>query len=130
MCGLPCRIRPAEDQRARIPSQPASAGATAGFSISQTSEHRLSVLACPVGGFSACHRRDARSESQQWTGRRVVSLLAASASNLPTSYETDRNARSPIAVKRSSRSEEHTSELQSPCNLVCRLLLEKKKNNA
>ena len=26
----------------------------------------------------------------------------------------------------SSRSEEHTSELQSPCNLVCRLLLEKK----
>src|SRR2546426_10600307 len=28
----------------------------------------------------------------------------------------------------SYRSEEHTSELQSPCNLVCRLLLEKKKN--
>src|SRR5256885_5986480 len=27
------------------------------------------------------------------------------------------------------RSEEHTSELQSPCNLVCRLLLEKKKRN-
>src|SRR5256885_10196393 len=27
------------------------------------------------------------------------------------------------------RSEEHTSELQSPCNLVCRLLLEKKKND-
>src|SRR5256885_10141272 len=29
---------------------------------------------------------------------------------------------------RDGRSEEHTSELQSPCNLVCRLLLEKKKN--
>src|SRR5256885_4672473 len=28
-----------------------------------------------------------------------------------------------------ARSEEHTSELQSPCNLVCRLLLEKKKSN-
>src|SRR2546426_3743707 len=28
---------------------------------------------------------------------------------------------------RVKRSEEHTSELQSPCNLVCRLLLEKKK---
>src|SRR2546426_8885777 len=28
------------------------------------------------------------------------------------------------------RSEEHTSELQSPCNLVCRLLLEKKKSIA
>src|SRR3989454_2418573 len=29
--------------------------------------------------------------------------------------------------EREDRSEEHTSELQSPCNLVCRLLLEKKK---
>src|SRR2546426_3616624 len=28
-----------------------------------------------------------------------------------------------------ARSEEHTSELQSPCNLVCRLLLEKKKKH-
>src|SRR5256885_13130690 len=32
------------------------------------------------------------------------------------------------APERAPRSEEHTSELQSPCNLVCRLLLEKKKN--
>src|SRR5256885_11231735 len=31
-------------------------------------------------------------------------------------------------VRLPPRSEEHTSELQSPCNLVCRLLLEKKKN--
>src|SRR5256885_12770867 len=30
------------------------------------------------------------------------------------------------AVAKANRSEEHTSELQSPCNLVCRLLLEKK----
>src|SRR5256885_10780122 len=29
-----------------------------------------------------------------------------------------------------ARSEEHTSELQSPCNLVCRLLLEKKKKRS
>src|SRR2546426_7440673 len=29
--------------------------------------------------------------------------------------------------RQAERSEEHTSELQSPCNLVCRLLLEKKK---
>src|SRR2546426_9271473 len=32
-----------------------------------------------------------------------------------------------LTRRRGSRSEEHTSELQSPCNLVCRLLLEKKK---
>src|SRR2546426_6711635 len=40
----------------------------------------------------------------------------------PTSYEL------PVGRgRRTARSEEHTSELQSPCNLVCRLLLEKKK---
>src|ERR1039457_4402986 len=32
-----------------------------------------------------------------------------------------------FGISRVKRSEEHTSELQSPCNLVCRLLLEKKK---
>src|SRR2546426_9271480 len=32
-----------------------------------------------------------------------------------------------LAPSSTHRSEEHTSELQSPCNLVCRLLLEKKK---
>src|SRR5688500_19738098 len=32
-----------------------------------------------------------------------------------------------LALLGAARSEEHTSELQSPCNLVCRLLLEKKK---
>src|SRR5256885_9008624 len=32
-----------------------------------------------------------------------------------------------VAYAKVSRSEEHTSELQSPCNLECRLLLEKKK---
>src|SRR2546426_8366313 len=36
----------------------------------------------------------------------------------------------PEIVPMSWRSEEHTSELQSPCNLVCRLLLEKKKKTA
>src|SRR5256885_11454716 len=33
-------------------------------------------------------------------------------------------------LNKSLRSEEHTSELQSPCNLVCRLLLEKKKTSS
>src|SRR2546426_1325259 len=34
-----------------------------------------------------------------------------------------------LGLRQIPRSEEHTSELQSPCNLVCRLLLEKKKKN-
>src|SRR5256885_10130546 len=41
--------------------------------------------------------------------------------------EGSRNGVESDVPKVSSRSEEHTSELQSPCNLVCRLLLEKKK---
>src|SRR5258708_9838065 len=36
----------------------------------------------------------------------------------------------PDSTATKTRSEEHTSELQSPDHLVCRLLLEKKKNNA
>src|SRR2546426_7695994 len=43
--------------------------------------------------------------------------------------ELEREGNEPSRLPRASdRSEEHTSELQSPCNLVCRLLLEKKKN--
>src|SRR6266446_8050102 len=43
-------------------------------------------------------------------------------------HPADRRARCASGPHRMpARSEEHTSELQSPCNLVCRLLLEKKK---
>src|SRR2546426_6296587 len=38
-----------------------------------------------------------------------------------------RAVRGEFHIRGDERSEEHTSELQSPCNLVCRLLLEKKK---
>src|SRR5256885_6333824 len=44
----------------------------------------------------------------------------------PTPRDANGQARGDDGV----RSEEHTSELQSPCNLVCRLLLEKKKKIA
>src|SRR5256885_5639709 len=40
----------------------------------------------------------------------------------------DRAPNQSSARRSIGRSEEHTSELQSPCNLVCRLLLEKKNN--
>src|SRR5256885_7076693 len=40
-----------------------------------------------------------------------------------------RGCRNGVGRHHRQRSEEHTSELQSPCNLVCRLLLEKKKHN-
>src|SRR5256885_6471627 len=57
-------------------------------------------------------RNGEKSEKQRWPTKQIP--------NVPT-----RN----VVVYPSVRSEEHTSELQSPCNLVCRLLLEKKKKN-
>src|SRR5438046_3690941 len=46
----------------------------------------------------------------------------------PDGYTLGLLASPPLVVNPSLRSEEHTSELQSLTNLVCRLLLEKKKN--
>src|SRR2546426_6730694 len=45
----------------------------------------------------------------------------------PSTGAYSRGSHRPIS-RSGYRSEEHTSELQSPCNLVCRLLLEKKNN--
>src|SRR5256885_12787555 len=45
--------------------------------------------------------------------------------DIPPNDVAHRQPKSVLGLER--RSEEHTSELQSPCNLVCRLLLEKKK---
>src|SRR5256885_13276188 len=67
------------------------------------------------------------------TGSRAPSGQPAEPSHPPrsgcpaaTAHPTPRDAR-PTGYRIRGRSEEHTSELQSPCNLVCRLLLEKKK---
>src|SRR5256885_2888272 len=59
-------------------------------------------------------------EEQRWNSRGHFFAAAAEAMRR---ILVD-NARRKQSKK---RSEEHTSELQSPCNLVCRLLLEKKK---
>src|SRR2546426_8104462 len=48
----------------------------------------------------------------------------------PAEHPAEINRQQPEHIRAHDvRSEEHTSELQSPCNLVCRLLLEKKKND-
>src|SRR2546427_8928060 len=44
--------------------------------------------------------------------------------------EAEDAVESPVGSRMAARSEEHTSELQSQSNLVCRLLLEKKKKNS
>src|SRR2546426_5750170 len=67
------------------------------------------------------------------TGRRLT-IVAASTSVTARDGVESKDPTAAIEALRNAaatllrwRSEEHTSELQSPCNLVCRLLLEKKK---
>src|SRR2546426_9074977 len=58
----------------------------------------------------------------------AISPTAARADRVgPIRNETPMSPSSRGSSSAYQRSEEHTSELQSPCNLVCRLLLEKKK---
>src|SRR2546426_6963120 len=59
----------------------------------------------------------------------VETVTAALASEVPDLRVIVVNDGSTDRTAELLRSEEHTSELQSPCNLVCRLLLEKKKKN-
>src|SRR5256885_4299586 len=69
-------------------------------------------------------RRPPRSTLFPYTTLFRSAAAHAGAGRLP---REDFHAGPGDAFCRPSRSEEHTSELQSPCNLVCRLLLEKKK---
>src|SRR5256885_5827222 len=57
----------------------------------------------------------------------IATLTGASFTRNPK-YSRITNPMKISRIRMNLRSEEHTSELQSPCNLVCRLLLEKKKN--
>src|SRR5690242_20847868 len=60
----------------------------------------------------------------------VKSAISPRASSIPRRTLNPLPRLRPLEIRRSSgRSEEHTSELQSHVNLVCRLLLEKKKKN-
>src|SRR5256885_3418124 len=57
----------------------------------------------------------------------ILGATGAAAAKKGTSLSLVAYSTPTVAFSKLIRSEEHTSELQSPCNLVCRLLLEKKK---
>src|SRR2546426_6943986 len=85
------------------------------------------VAALSASSWSWANPADVQLEQLTWTFR--ASMMA----NPPPANGSTRScagkASAPTMIRRRLlRSEEHTSELQSPCNLVCRLLLEKKKN--
>src|SRR5438067_4887016 len=75
-------------------------------------------------------RRSRVSGSSPWWGKTEIPMLAPtwifSTSTSKDSSRATRSLRAACAAA-ASRSEEHTSELQSRFDLVCRLLLEKKK---
>src|SRR2546426_8701218 len=66
-----------------------------------------------------------RAPPGKWSPAQIVQHLAIGIDGSGRTFES-RRAHAPMC-RRPRRSEEHTSELQSPSNLVCRLLLEKKK---
>src|SRR5205807_7672280 len=79
-------------------------------------------------------RDDSLRETQHAHGNRSLGRLLLSAASESARARTHAREAPELEAARASvkgggkpRSEEHTSELQSPCNLVCRLLLEKKK---
>src|SRR5256885_6950413 len=76
-------------------------------------------------------RRPPRSTLFPYTtlfrSRQIVAMTAPHIGNTGVNDEDGESRRIWVS---GYRSEEHTSELQSPCNLVCRLLLEKKKKDS
>src|SRR5256885_12218619 len=56
-----------------------------------------------------------------------IGLFLVEHHNFEAAYPARHDIHASVGMGFQNRSEEHTSELQSPCNLVCRLLLEKKK---
>src|SRR5256885_12686083 len=74
---------------------------------------------------SPCSTRFSREHGRSWSNREV---MAAADDRRDALAELLALVSSVEDADEAIRSEEHTSELQSPCNLVCRLLLEKKQN--
>src|SRR5256885_10797557 len=91
------------------PPKPAAAKTAAAPASSKTAAPRRSLLSWVTLAWVA------------FTASMLASLTATARFMFPNVLFE------PPPTFKAGRSEEHTSELQSPCNLVCRLLLEKKK---
>src|SRR5947208_6478351 len=106
------------------------------FSLLISSTSPLSLKLCDCCGASLrsvgeCTRRTARQCDAEMTARPVrhySDLAAVRFHQLARDGEAEAARLHPaLGLGSAARSEEHTSELQSPDHLVCRLLLEKKK---
>src|SRR5437867_10205246 len=86
----------------------------------------------PAGTDSTSAIRSAAPASSKVAGMRSITRWKAGSpwrTDWPKSPRSAPVRKRPYCTRNGSRSEEHTSELQSPYDLVCRLLLEKKKDD-
>src|SRR6266446_3007807 len=100
-----------------LTNSPQFAGVSAGSNadVRSLSPAEVAIASILAAGLWALQTRSWRRP--EFSGPQVLGAIAARAVSRPVK----------LVLRREQRSEEHTSELQSPCNLVCRLLLEKKK---
>src|SRR5205807_10223894 len=103
------------------------------FLLAETTTTPISTLslhdALPIFDRLRPHEITARGVARTFqTPKLFGSMTVLENVLLPALTELGREGHRPMGKIR-DRSEEHTSELQSPCNLVCRLLLEKKKRS-
>src|SRR5688500_20008307 len=100
--------------------------------MSHTHAYTLSLHdALPISGSSVLRGKTKRRgppNSPGWTARAGRPGTCAQRQNIGCMLPGARAGRGTDNAE-AIRSEEHTSELQSPCNLVCRLLLDKKNKN-
>src|SRR5256885_2641355 len=101
-------------------ASPAWAAAPAASDQAKQTWQLLDYLAVDYGG--AVSNGQIQSASEYEEMKEFAATAAQQLAALPSTAALPE-------LQRQARSEEHTSELQSPCNLVCRLLLEKKKTN-
>src|SRR5688500_20086694 len=91
--------------------------------------YALSLLAAlPILGLVG--REEAPDGHRAWIRLEALKVLEARFPRDEAQHVTSPNVHATDVEHAPARSEEHTSELQSPCNLVCRLLLEQTKRHA
>src|SRR2546426_3905743 len=95
---------------------------------------REAMLPLQYAAYTPCFRREAGSYGKDTRGlirqhqfNKVELVMFSRVESSYDDLERLRTHAEEVLKRLNLRSEEHTSELQSPCNLVCRLLLEKKK---
>src|SRR5256885_8649738 len=113
-----------------MPADPAGKRIVGNAAAAQHGQHRLGARAAHENVHTELHRRAGRSHLAGLVQADDFQIDPGTArADVPGQLAQLWQGQAYVleAHMAHARSEEHTSELQSPCNLVCRLLLEKKK---